>query len=259
MSNNLFFKNKLKTNSHRLLSFYLFAMILMSSCKSYNLLQSSNGLDYFEEMKKESFEDYASIESHKYKKNENNQAYTLKVGDKISISIWNHDNLSIGSIFSTYSSNEVYGKWVLVNNQGNVTLPQIGKVHLLDLTVEEAEKKLINIYVKHIVDPLILVKVLNKKITVLGEVNRPGFVPLEKDRIPLYEVLGHVGGLNKSADSRNIKLIRNKKEYNIDLTTLSGNELIDIEIKASDLIYVPSQKNKNNSSKVTSSNFTNQP
>ena len=241
MSSKIFSTNGL-INNYSLLIFCLFAITMMNSCKSYNLLQSSDGLDYFEEMKKENFNDYASSKITEYDIKNRNQAYVLKTGDKLSISIWNHDDLSIGSIFSTYSSNEVYGKWILVNSDGDVTLPQIGKVHLLDLTVEEAEKKLTNIYVTHIVDPLVLVKVLNREITILGEVNRPGIVPLEKDTMPLYKVLGHVGGLNKSADSKNIKLIRDKKEYNIDLTTLSGNKFTDIRIEASDLIYVPSLK-----------------
>jgi len=176
----------------------------MSGCKSYNLLQTSDGLNYFEEMERKEFNYYASIESEPYEKNGSNQTYILKTGDKLSISVWNHDDLSVGSIFSNYNSNEVYGKWLLVNSDGDVTLPQIGKVHLLNLTVEKAEKKLANIYVKLIVEPLVVVKVLNKEITILGEVNRPGKVLLEKDIMSLHEVLGHVGGLGDFADSKTL-------------------------------------------------------
>ncbi len=217
----------------------------MSSCKSYNLLQNSSSLDYFEEMKNERFDGYVSSNPKAYQKKRNKQeTYTLKPGDKVSVSVWNHDDLSVGSIFSNYNSNEVYGKWILVNSQGDVTLPEIGKVRLVDLTVEEAEKKLSEIYVKLIVEPLVVVKVLNKEITILGEVNQPGKVLLEKDEMTLYEVLGLVGGLGDFADSRSIKLIRNSKEYNIDLTKVSAKEFTSIGIKSSDLIYVPSQKAK---------------
>ena len=200
---NVFSTNRLKINNNFILIFCLFA-IMISGCKSYNLLQTSDGLDYFEEMEKEDIKYYASINPDPYEKNTSEQTYILKTGDKLSISVWNHDDLSVGSIFSNYNSNEVYGKWLLVNSDGDVTLPQIGKVHLLDLTIEEAEKKLANIYVKLIVEPLVVVKVLNKEITILGEVNRPGKVLLEKDIMSLHEVLGHVGGLGDFADSKTL-------------------------------------------------------
>ena len=53
-----------------------------------------------------------------------NYVYTLKKDDKINISIWDHDDMSVGSIYGIYNSNEVYGKWLMLDADGNVEVPK---------------------------------------------------------------------------------------------------------------------------------------
>ena len=98
-----------------------------------------------------------------------NYVYTLKKDDKINISIWDHDDMSVGSIYGIYNSNEVYGKWLMLDADGNVEVPKLGTVNLMGLTVAQAKQKLSTELKKWIVNPIVEVKVLNKEVTILGE------------------------------------------------------------------------------------------
>ena len=74
--------------------------------------------------------------------NSENALKAIASDDKISLSIWGHDNLSVGSIHTVYSVQEEAGKWLMVDDKGEVNLPQIGKVKLQGLTIPEATKLL---------------------------------------------------------------------------------------------------------------------
>ncbi|WGQ10619.1 polysaccharide biosynthesis/export family protein [Pedobacter gandavensis] len=100
--------------------------------------------------------------------------YTLAKDDKISISVWDHDDLSVGSVYGIYNSNEVYGKWLMLNDQGTVTVPKLGEVNLLGLTIPQAKEKLTAGFKKWIVNPIIEIKILNKEVSILGELKTPG-------------------------------------------------------------------------------------
>lgn len=176
------------------------------------------------------------------------QAQIIQPDDKITLSIWDHEELSIGSLFGIYNSNEVYGKWVLVNDEGEVMLPKIGAVKLGGLTISQATDTLTTIYSRLIVNPVIVLKVLNREVTVLGEVKSPGTLQLEKEYTNLVEVLGRVGGTEYYADARIVKVIRGKdetkKEYSLDLTKLSTIEKENIWLQGGDVVYFPPFKRK---------------
>lgn len=176
------------------------------------------------------------------------QAQLIQPDDKITLSIWDHEELSIGSVFGIYNSNEVYGKWVMVNSAGQVMLPKIGAVKLGGLTISEATDTLTTIYSRLIVNPVIVLKVLNREVTVLGEVKSPGTLQLEKEYTNLVEILGRAGGPEYYADARILKIIRGKdetkKEYSLDLTRLSTIEKENIWLQSGDIVYLPPFKRK---------------
>lgn len=224
----------LKMNTIRKSTLFCFLLILLSSCGNYNLLQRTLAEKESTEVFP-NWEDLITIEP---------EQYVLKTNDKISLSIWNNDDLSVGSVFGKYNSNEVFGKWLLINQAGNVSLPQIGMVELSDLSIQEAENKLSNLYVKEIVNPIIILKVLNREITVLGEVQNAGNYLLEKNYYTLTEVLGMAGGLGSFANTKELSIVRDQIEYQVDLTETSSSDLQKIAIRTGDLIYVPHQKGK---------------
>ncbi len=169
--------------------------------------------------------------------------HVIGIDDKLSVSVWNHQNMSIGSVFGIYNSNEVYGKWVMVDVNGDAMLPRIGKVTLAGLTVVQAADTLSKRYSSMLVDPIIVVKIQNREVSILGEVRTPGKYILEKETNTLTEIIASAQGFEFYADKKNVLLLRNNKSYIIDLTVLENNNY-QIIVQNGDVISVPSRGGK---------------
>ncbi len=174
--------------------------------------------------------------------------YRIKRDDKISLGIWDHDDMGVGSVYGIYNSNEVYGKWLLVDAKGNIPAPQLGTFHIDGLTVMEAEDTLLKLYKKYIVNPILDLKVLNKDVTILGELKTPGKYPMEKDYNTIFDVVSKAGDFDFYADKKHIKVIRNSTtiptKIDINLCKVDAHFSQNIQIYPGDIIYVPSKKSK---------------
>ncbi|RYY19701.1 MAG: polysaccharide export protein [Cytophagaceae bacterium] len=174
--------------------------------------------------------------------------YRLRKDDKLTISVFDHEELSIGSIYGHYSVSETEGKWELVDAAGNLNVPRIGSYHVEGLTLMEAEAQLEKVMAKWIVNPQITLKVLNLQATVLGEVNTPGNQRLDKERNTLVEVLGKAGDFALYADKRHVKVLRQNAQgtqaTEINLMKMSGFEQDNLVILPGDVVYVPSKNGK---------------
>jgi polysaccharide export outer membrane protein len=174
--------------------------------------------------------------------------YKLRKDDKLTISVFDHEELSVGSVYGHYPVGENEGKWVLVDAAGNLNVPKIGPYHVEGLTVPEAEAQLEKVMAKWIVSPQLTLKVLNLQTTVLGEVNTPGNQHLEKERNTLVEVLGKAGDFGVYADKRHVKVMRQdaKGTYatEINLMKMSEFEQNNLNILPGDVVYVPSKNGK---------------
>jgi polysaccharide biosynthesis/export protein len=162
--------------------------------------------------------------------------------------VWDHEELSVGSVYSAQPSTEPDARFLLVDNNGEVTVPKLGKVALGGLTVPEAEETLKARFGKSVVNPLVTVQVLNKEVTVLGEVNTPGKLVLDKDRTTLVQVLGRAGDFNNYADKRVVKVLRQQgskvQESVFDLTRMDLYVQSNTLILPGDVVYVPAKSSK---------------
>lgn len=177
-----------------------------------------------------------------------NYQYTIRKDDKIAMSVWGQDELSIGSVYGIYNSNEVYGKWLLVDAYGNIEVPKIGTTYVLGKTILELKNLLKQSFQKWIVNPIIDVKVLNKEISLLGELKTPGVIKVDKDQNTLVELISRAGGMDFYANAKSVKVLRQVGEgviiINIDLTTSSDYLAKNITLHPGDVVIVPSKKNK---------------
>jgi polysaccharide biosynthesis/export protein len=210
----------------------LLCVVLLNSCATQNLFQG--------QMKVQN--------NATYMKAELEGEHLIKKDDKITVSIWNHDDLSVGSLYGIYNSNEVYGKWVLVDKEGFVGLPQLGRVKLAGYTTLQAERILIELYSKFIVSPVIEVKVMNVEVTVLGEVKNPAVYVLDKENNTLAEIIGKAGGFDFYANKKCIQVVRGEgkatQQIIIDMTSLENYKLMNLRLETGDVIYVPTRRGK---------------
>ena len=207
----------------------LILLFLVNSCTNPNLFQLEKQVDD----KEDSFEHLS-------------KSYTpiLSPDDKITISVWDHDDMSVGSIFSIYNTNESFGKWLMIEKDSTVTIPQIGSLKLGGLSIDDAEDSIRDKLKETIINPLVELKVLNSEITILGEAVKPGKYILEKDINTLVEMLGSCEGMTSFAKKTHIQIIRNNISYRVDLTKMNQFQLSNIIVKSKDIIYIPAVKMK---------------
>lgn len=136
----------------------------------------------------------------------------------------------------------------LVDEYGQVTLPGIGSISVAGLTIFQIQKKLEVEATKYVTAPIVRVRLLNYRITVMGEVNQEGVITLMNNRVSILEALGLAGGLNEFADKSIVKLVRqtNTKAEVIYLNLLDEN-LIDSPyyyVHQNDILIVPALRQR---------------
>lgn len=137
---------------------------------------------------------------------------------------------------------------LLVTQKGSVRLPLLGSVVVSGLTQDQASEMLIKEYKKYIRNPYVLVEIKNQRVIVMGEVKKPGIVPVTNGTMNVIEAIARSGDLTDMASRINIKVIRgnlrNPQVRNIDLTKMDALALSSLYLKPNDILYVQPRKLK---------------
>ncbi|MDI6736686.1 MAG: polysaccharide biosynthesis/export family protein [bacterium] len=161
-------------------------------------------------------------------------SYFLGPGDVVKIFVWEHPELS-GEI--------------TVDPAGNIPFLLLGDVMAEGLTEEELEEVLTEGLSRYIMNPNISVTIIgynSKKIYILGEVNRPGEYSIGGGVISLKKSIVKAGLPTSSAALRRVRIITPQttkpivKIVNLDAVLNKGNLKEDIDLRAGDIVYIPS-------------------
>ncbi|MFV0217367.1 polysaccharide export protein [Empedobacter falsenii] len=163
----------------------------------------------------------------------------------------------MSTIQTTANSSTIspYSPTYTVDENGNISLPMVGNVQLAGLTRSQAIETIKNKVSQYIVNPGVNVNFVNFRISVLGEVSRPGSFIVPTERITLLDALGMAGDLTIKGKRENVTVIREsngvKERYNVDLTSESALNSPVYYLVQNDVVYV-----EPNSAQVSASKFT---
>ncbi|RKO68680.1 sugar transporter [Sphingobacterium puteale] len=141
-----------------------------------------------------------------------------------------------------------------VSNEGDIILPMLGKLHVANLTRVEAIEKIRSELSQYIKDPGVNMNFNNFRVSVLGEVARPGSFILPTERVTVLEALGLAGDMTIRGVRSNVMLIREKdgkkSTHRLDLTKQNTLNSPYYYLAQNDVIYVEPNKSQINNSKL---------
>lgn len=146
----------------------------------------------------------------------------------------------------------------LVDNDGYITFPVIGRLKVAGLTKSEAEKLIfekIRPYMAESENPVVIVRMSSYSVSVLGEVARPGSFQVSREKITILEALAQAGDLTIYGVRDKVKLIREDITGKKQIVTLDLNDANLVNspyyyLQQNDVVYVEPNKVKAQNSKV---------
>jgi polysaccharide export outer membrane protein len=136
----------------------------------------------------------------------------------------------------------------LVDPTGYVDFPVLGKLKLEGMTIDEAKALIAQKLSAFLKDPVIIIRFMNFRLTVLGEVKAPGSITVPGERITLLEALGQAGDLTPYSNREKIMVIREqdgKRDFGyVDIHSPEIFQSPYFYLQQNDIVYVEPTKAK---------------
>lgn len=193
------------------------------------------------------------IDSNTKEQIKNQTVLRIQKNDILAITV-NSLNPEASAIFNMGSTSSTQGgvasndpaltaNGFLVDQLGAIQLPLVGSVQVLGLTTAEARVMLEKKLVEYLKEPVVSLRLVNFRISVLGDVLKPGVYPVNNERINISEALSMAGDLNITAERNNVLLIRedhgtreyirlnlqSKKFFNSQYYYLQNNDVLYVQ------------------------------
>ena len=173
-------------------------------------------------------------------------------GDELYIRINSMDEYT--EYYNITTEGGMYGRYdpslssYTVEINGTVFLPMIGNIYVAGFTLEEAGKKIQEMYKGYLNQPAVNVRYVDKVVTVLGEVNDPGVYTFTKREIPILEALAHASDMTVYGNRNKIMVIREEENviyrHRIDITEPGVQSSKYYYIQPNDIVYVEPLKRR---------------
>lgn len=176
----------------------------------------------------------------------------IQKGDLLSIRVYSKANGLDPRVDAPYNLEEtgsaaaggISRTGFLVDQDGNIEYPQIGRLHVEGLTREEVADLIKNKLQEELESPSVMVRFLNFKVSVLGEVKGPGTFTLPTERVTILEAMGLAGDVTQFGRKNNVMVAREKDGHietgTIDLTSESMFTSPYYHLQQNDVVFVES-------------------
>lgn len=171
--------------------------------------------------------------------NNQREGYLVQVNDVLSIDIVSPEDPTASEIFKRDAGTgqggfdpaaQLFLKGYSVDIEGNISLPLIGKLRVSGSTIEDITYRVQEVMKNYLKNSTVIVKLVSFKITVLGDVVRPGTYYFYNNQATILEGLGLAGDLTDSADRTRLKLVRQNSK---------GSEVVLVDITDENTLRSP--------------------
>lgn len=182
--------------------------------------------------------------------------YLIQPGDHLYIDVKNIDTKSMNPFqadnnINYQTSNEagVYLNSYLVSDSGSIDFPLVGKVFVKGKTINEVQSTLQQVVNEFFQLTTVSVKLVNFRISMLGEVSRPGTYMIYQNEINILQAISMAGDLSNYANRREINIIRKygsgTNVYKVNLLDAGILNSPAYYLQPGDVVYVEPLKGKN--------------
>lgn len=237
------------------IAFVMLGVALMTSCSS-----KRDTLSYFQDLDVEQFN--ATLNPEVF-------APKIEPSDELIISVSSLQpelslpyNLPLTNPAASESgfvlSSSVQQATYFVSSEGDITMPLLGKIHVAGMTTDALADYITGLVAKEVQDPVVVVKLLNFKIDVAGEVTKPGRYTVNSNRFSILDALSEAGDLTPYGERSNVIIVREEKgkrvAHTIDLTKAETLTSPYFYLKQNDYVYVAPNKIRKDNSKYNQNN-----
>lgn len=146
----------------------------------------------------------------------------------------------------------------LVNNQGEIVFPVLGTLKVGGMTTQETSELIVGKLERYLKEcPIVTVRLVNYKISVIGEVSRPGVYTVNNEQVNVFEAVAMAGDLTIYGKRDNVRIIRTVDGKQKLITINLNDENIiyspDFYLRQNDIVYVEPNKAKKQSANIGSS------
>jgi polysaccharide export outer membrane protein len=172
----------------------------------------------------------------------------IEIGDRLSVQVNALNRESAAPYNYQASALGIAQAGYLVEKDGTVLLPQLGRLSASGKTRQQLTDTLTLVYNKYLNDPVVNIQFLNFKVIMAGEVTRPGPITIPDGKLNIFEALTMAGDLDVTARKDNILVIRETnglREFG--RVNLNSHKVFNspyYHLKQNDLVYVEMTKNK---------------
>jgi polysaccharide biosynthesis/export protein len=237
-------KNCISGRSHSPLLSVVLLLLLFTSCRS------NKDLSYFTDAQKTITGNPPPNEEYRVQVNDN--LYVSVISPNVEMNeLYNPavvgNQRSINNVWQNIQGQFVQG--YMVEPDGTITLPSIGKIAVNGLTIREVEGKIKSKAQEYLKDVTAKVRLLNYKVTVIGEVNSPGVYYNYNYEYTIFDALSSAGGITNSAKLEKVLVLRRTKNgsqtFTLDMNSQSALSSPAYFLEPNDVIVVQPSKYKN--------------
>lgn len=151
-------------------------------------------------------------------------------------------NAAAGGASAAITAGSSGGSGYVVDANGNIQLHKLGLIHVEGMTRAELKNKIQKDIEPFLKDPVVTVRFLNHRVTVLGEVGQAGVIPIPEEGLSIIEVLSASGDVTNLASRNNILVIRESgntkqlKRINLEDHSIFNSEWFYLQ--NGDVVYV---------------------